>query len=1361
MRGLTVRGNEGEPDLLRVDRLRLYYRPLRLLQGRFDEAFSEIRILNSTVFIDARLSERVESTFIELLAQNSDPDRAALPDDLIVSARNLDVEVVTDEQSFGVQDLFFDVDLADSILQIRANGEITASDLAAELFLNDLSGAFELSGTVDLELGTTLAEVRVLAVESDFFELSDVTVQVRLDEERLEIRNVQSRDPIDLFYRFSEEEESSYARVLVDGFELARIIRFKGALSPFNEVLSFPVRGQASITATPGSTTYGVSLSSNTSRTGAIPPGTVAIRLNGNEAVAEVEQLSFRSPEGSAVYEGSIELDPIRPRGRLVVDRLSLSGTEPLSTIVSFGGAAEEVVMSTAPFELNGVMVPRLDARISYGENARVSFGMAFGGGDPATLAIDSTHSETWALLSAELALLGADVEDIIAMQAALFPAVETDTIQALFSNAEVTLRASSDLTSGTVVRVSEFRVEDLQNRSEYLAFRGGYEEQRIRVDGLRFGMLGVSGQGAISGTFARGAIEGEGEIALDGVEYGFTYVYEPDRLLEIAGERDARLSLRFGPDGSVSLESDAEIPLPSVGRGNADLTLNASGRFFNNRNWSANLEALEVSGFSTETLTDIALSLSGSVSQSGASFEEIRYADQFSSLTGGGEAEWDLDEGFASFQISVENTQYPQGEWYILSGVVSDASIESELLARGSPVERFGITSFSGGVHADVALRGDLDDPTLAGELSLVDGRFNNDPLNFEATIRADRRTATIEQARGQFGRTRVDNFSAGVSLPTNRVAVEATVTQSRDRRPLSVTLAAQAIYARLDQYVDILSNDLDAQAVVSGLPSITESDGLTDWEFSIDRENGFTVIEGGPDSAIQARFSPAGDFEATIGGALPLAFEAIGYLSSGRLEMDLIDVEVDINRFAAVFDDAEFAIDGGQAEGSVRIVGPINDPDFYGTLVARDVTGRVDLIPVALGPSRVFLVFEEKLLTIRESRVPAGDAAALVGAQLVFDRWGVEQYQVRIATVGGRPLPVDSVFGGVLVRGDAIGEIELRGDRGSFALVGDITASSTAIAIGEADRDDDEIDQDTTIGLTIESGRGVEFLWPNENVPILRGFAAAGETVTIAVQSETGSFGVDGTVGIQGGEIFYFDRSFYITEGEIIFAEDQTEFDPRLSVQAEIREISEEGPVRIYLVADENPLSEFSPRWRSDPPLSETDILALLGGTVFIGESGEPIDFSQAVLLTSDFVSQFGLIRNFERSVRDALQLDLFSIRTQLFQNLLRGVIDQNAAVPLDTTVPSLGQYLDNTTLFAGRYLGTDLFLEMFVQVSETEAEPGSPQSLTGIEVDSEVSLEWETPFFQLEWAFFPRDPSTLFLTDNTIRFSWDFSY
>jgi len=104
---------------------------------------------------------------------------------------------------------------------------------------------------------------------------------------------------------------------------------------------------------------------------------------------------------------------------------------------------------------------------------------------------------------------------------------------------------------------------------------------------------------------------------------------------------------------------------------------------------------------------------------------------------------------------------------------------------------------------------------------------------------------------------------------------------------------------------------------------------------------------------------------------------------------------------------------------------------------------------------------------------------------------------------------------------------------------------------------------------------------------------------------------------------------------------------------------------------------------------------------------------------------------------------------------------VIDQNQEYPLDNAVPSLGQYLDNTTLFMGKYLGTDLFLELLVQLSSSKPTTAGPRSLAGIEVESEVSLEFQTPFFLLEWSFFPRDPSSLFLADNTISFSWEYSY
>ena len=296
--------------------------------------------------------------------------------------------------------------------------------------------------------------------------------------------------------------------------------------------------------------------------------------------------------------------------------------------------------------------------------------------------------------------------------------------------------------------------------------------------------------------------------------------------------------------------------------------------------------------------------------------------------------------------------------------------------------------------------------------------------------------------------------------------------------------------------------------------------------------------------------------------------------------------------------------------------------------------------------------------------------------------------------------------------------------------------------------------------VDVRVTTGRGVEFLWPTDALPILRGFADVGEIVRITHRSSAGSYTVDGTVEIQGGEVFYFDRSFYIREGRMTFAEDETDFDPLLTVDAEIREIGPDGPIRIYLVSAERPLSEFTPQWRSDPALPEAEIIALLGGNVFVTEDGDPINLSQAVLLTSDFVSQFGIIRGFETSIRDALQLDLFSIRTQLFQNLIRGVLDQ-AQYPLDSDVPPLGQYLDNTTLFVGKYLGTDLFLELLVQLRGADPVAETTRSLAGIAVESEVSLEWETPFFNLEWSFFPTDPSSLFITDNTISFSWEYSY
>jgi hypothetical protein len=91
----------------------------------------------------------------------------------------------------------------------------------------------------------------------------------------------------------------------------------------------------------------------------------------------------------------------------------------------------------------------------------------------------------------------------------------------------------------------------------------------------------------------------------------------------------------------------------------------------------------------------------------------------------------------------------------------------------------------------------------------------------------------------------------------------------------------------------------------------------------------------------------------------------------------------------------------------------------------------------------------------------------------------------------------------------------------------------------------------------------------------------------------------------------------------------------------------------------------------------------------------------------------------------------------------------------------MPSLGKYLDNTTFFLGKYIGNDLFLELLIQLRAQNPYYHDIRSFGGLEVDSEISIEWKTPFFLLEWEFLPQHPEDLFLTDNTFSFSWEFSF
>ncbi|MEE8441143.1 MAG: translocation/assembly module TamB domain-containing protein, partial [Spirochaetia bacterium] len=774
---------------------------------------------------------------------------------------------------------------------------------------------------------------------------------------------------------------------------------------------------------------------------------------------------------------------------------------------------------------------------------------------------------------------------------------------------------------------------------------------------------------------------------------------------------------------------------------------------------WAVTVNQLFITGVPYYAVESASFRIAGEFNPAGGVLSGFGYSDAFSSLSGNGSVDWNLLELTGSLELAMTDEL---GEETYTGSVDYDGEVLSiSAVFTHLPLLRAGISTVRGSLSGAIDTHGPLDSLRTRLEATLQDGRFNRDLVELSGVVNVDPALISVDDLSGRYVRTRFEGMTGELSLKSGTASLVGSMVQPNDSGEVEIGFYLLGEFSdSLASFGEVAASDFTARAVVSGLP--VQSGLPEDWQFALSRVAGTLSIVGGPEDALVAVLEEDGKFSLSITDPVPLSFEATGNLRDGLIEADLINVSADVARLWRIIDSPGVTFLSGTAEGSLRIVGPLNDPDFYGTLIATNITGTVDLVADLLGPARTFLVFNEKVLSIREAVVPAGPGRARISAAVTLDRWSSDEYRVWVDTLEDDALRVVHDFGGVAIDGLAEGSIVVSGGHDTVLIEGNVIASAMYITLSDVQEavDTGEETGDLLVDIQVTTGRGVQFLWPTDAFPIIRGYADAGETARITHQQSTGSYTVDGSVNIQSGEVFYFDRSFYIKEGRLVFAEDQSDFDPLLTVNAEIREVGREGPMRIYLVADERPLSQFTPRWRSEPPLPEAEIIALLGGKVFVGQDGSPINWSQAVMLTSDLLSQFGIIRGFESTIRDALQLDLFSIRTQLFQNLIRGRLDQ-ADYPLDIDTSSLGKYLDNTTLFLGKYLGTDLFLELLVQLRATDQVGAPTRSVFGIAVDSELSLEWQTPFFLLQWSFFPRDPSSLFLTDNTISFAWEYSY
>ena len=577
--------------------------------------------------------------------------------------------------------------------------------------------------------------------------------------------------------------------------------------------------------------------------------------------------------------------------------------------------------------------------------------------------------------------------------------------------------------------------------------------------------------------------------------------------------------------------------------------------------------------------------------------------------------------------------------------------------------------------------------------------------------------------------------------------------------------------VTGRLEQFDPIRpeATMLTADIRIDGVRNISGEEEA--WEIGLRLDEIGLNLLGGPNDAITGFFGRDGRFRFGLTEPLPIRLNIEGLIDDEEIEMDILDIDVDASGLQRLLALGILRFTDGRLEGALRLAGPLNDPNFYGTVYATDVSAWLDFVPDQLESPGGSLVFEGKQFRIYPFRAYSVDSSATVEVDIALSQWIPRNVQVSIETpqeddrihvaYNFNRLVVDGFTQGSLLVGIQLDVSDVTKNR--LNIDGTINVPEGTLSIIPRDQlVPDQLGtvvqrrQEVRLDLDFTSGYRVAFLWPSGDFPIIRAVASEGEQLHLTTGDVSYTFDLEGDIALRSGDIFYFDRSFYIREGSIIFKENERGFDPIISARSEIRELSDTGPVSVFLVIDEGRLSNLVPQLQSNPPLTSREIAAVLSGNIYDDRSS---GLSNTLRISGDLITRFTIINDLERNLRETLGLDILSLRTQIFQNILLERLNLERDSSTDS-LASLDSYLNNTSLFIGKYLGPNLFLQTLVSLRAADPIAGSTATQP-LEFSAEVGLEMQTPLFLLQWRVFPQDIQTLFLLDNTFSLLWDVTY
>jgi len=284
------------------------------------------------------------------------------------------------------------------------------------------------------------------------------------------------------------------------------------------------------------------------------------------------------------------------------------------------------------------------------------------------------------------------------------------------------------------------------------------------------------------------------------------------------------------------------------------------------------------------------------------------------------------------------------------------------------------------------------------------------------------------------------------------------------------------------------------------------------------------------------------------------------------------------------------------GEANVNVAVEGTMSKPRITGRAAVRDASANYSDFPVGLSHLNGDLVFDRSRLLFENVTADSGGGLLTLNGSVTYGEEGPIRYEIFARTPQVRiryPAGMSWLTGGTLQLSGTTesavlsGNVELK--RLLFAPGADITSffGASPVSSGGAEPSSPFM-RNLTFDVAAHTTPGARIEWTGAQVEI---------DSVLHLRGTWDRPILLGHIHLLGGEMSFRGNTFTLTRGDINFA-NPFQLDPELNIEAT-------STISQYLVTINfsGRASKLSLSYRSDPPLPDTDIIALLA----LGSTGQ----------------------------------------------------------------------------------------------------------------------------------------------------------